>query len=85
MKHTKTPWEAIKTCVYFPNLAGGFDIGDCPHPEANAAFIVKAVNSHEMLVEQLRVLHDLVIVADLLPTNHPDMLGTRKALAQVEE
>lgn len=40
--HTRGPWEAIETRVYFPNLLGGFDIRKCPNAEANARLIAAA-------------------------------------------
>lgn len=41
-KHTPGPWVAIETRVYFPKHAGGFDIRNCPNPEANARLIAAA-------------------------------------------
>lgn len=39
------PLTARGTCVYLAGNAGGFDLRDCPHPEALAALIVNAVNN----------------------------------------
>ena len=99
MKHTKTPWYAdtfeeddiinirartgggITEHVVYMNKAG--------NDAANAAFIVKACNSHEVLVEALKGLmasisggkkscgHDFTCVCS------GDK--ARKALAQVED
>lgn len=34
--HTPGPWTVRGTIVFFPNVAGGFDLRNCPNPEANA-------------------------------------------------
>lgn len=39
------PLSRRGTCVYLAGGAGGFDLRDCPHPEALAALIVNAVNN----------------------------------------
>ncbi len=62
-----------------------------PRDRANAAFIVRAVNSHERLVAALRELHDQVVEwaeaegheAHLV--NTPEMRAARAALAEVEK
>lgn len=72
--HTKTPWEyAVSSSPeYKPNgLAfdiclpnGGdmiADLKDCANAEENAAFIVRACNSHEALVEALERARNRVI------------------------
>jgi hypothetical protein len=58
-KHTPTPWTvpdggirpAIYTADEVEHIATMADTGD--EMEANAAFIVRAVNSHDALVEAL--------------------------------
>lgn len=52
-KHTPTPWYLLpaRTLVNIKG-PGGWQIGQIPMDEkANAAFIVRAVNSHEELLE----------------------------------
>jgi hypothetical protein len=70
-KHTPTPWLIEGGCVYAPNLEGtnrfslivhggwqtaGVYRTDADELQANAAFIVRACNSHDALVEALRAL-----------------------------
>ena len=55
MKHTELPWGNHKTIVHLGSR-GGFDISNCPDAEANAAFIVKAVNEREELLNLLKLL-----------------------------
>jgi hypothetical protein len=50
--HTATPMRASGTRVYLPNLAGGFDLRECPNAEELAAFIVRACNAHDDLVRR---------------------------------
>ncbi len=50
----------------------------------DADFIVKACNSHELLLEQLKALHDLVIVANVLPSKHTVIIKARAAIKQAE-
>lgn len=67
MSHTPTPWTSIEN-IYNTDLNGTFEIhdigikvpalcryghGGLDEAKANAAFIVQAVNSHEVLVEAL--------------------------------
>ena len=70
MAHTPIPWEVTASLQTSENHrgwridGGGWAIGQVfphtengsPMQEANAAFIVKAVNNHEELVEALRKL-----------------------------
>lgn len=44
-EHTKEPWQAVGTVVFMGANEGGFDIRDCPSPEANARRIVVCVNA----------------------------------------
>jgi len=43
--HTPEPWRARYSIVYFKGNVGGFDLRDCPSPEANARRIVACVNA----------------------------------------
>lgn len=88
MSHTKTPWQVSR--AYADNggkyISIDHDFKDDVVNEygvvdwEDAAFIVKAVNSHEMLVEALELLcHNI---------NDEDDGGVkvaRQALAQLEE
>jgi hypothetical protein len=64
--HTPGPWEAIETRVYFPNLAGGFDICKCPNPEANARLIAAAPENYACNVELAKIVRELCAAY-----NHP--------------
>lgn len=50
-KHTPGPWRAVETRVYFPRLAGGFDIRNCPAAGANARLIAAAPELLEALLK----------------------------------
>mgnify|MGYP000582560186 CR=1 FL=1 len=39
---TPGKWKSRETRVYFPNIAGGFDIRDCPNSRNNATHIALA-------------------------------------------
>ena len=52
MMSKHTPMTQNGTTVRF--AGGGFDVRNCPDPEALAATIVRAVNSHGALVAALR-------------------------------
>ena len=60
MKHTPTPWRMARV-NYFPSTAG-FEINSGANwyafakIEGDAEFIVRAVNSHEELLEALKEL-----------------------------
>ena len=95
MKHTKLPWSyggvnyndwgGKYVSILEPN---GVDevVGENSLDIEDAAFIVKAVNSHEMLVEALKrvsnphqTIHGAYVIGD------DDIKAINKALAQVEE
>jgi len=64
-KHTPGPWKAVGTRVYFPNLQGGFDIRNCPNPEANARLIAAAPELLEALKRAVRQNeHDMVMTGE---------------------
>lgn len=42
--HTPEPWSADGSVIYL-GKEGGFDLRDCPNPEANARRIVACVNA----------------------------------------
>lgn len=84
MTHTPTPWETdgvyimrvgdermitVANCYHSPRL-------DIPTAKANAAFIVKAVNSHDALVE---ALHGVSILG-LQSTRYRDDADFRDAV-----
>lgn len=74
-EHTPTPWRLPKVPAEAPDAtivcdADGGSIADCTpagpwipeeQAEANAAFIVRAVNSHDALV---KAIHDYLAVFD---------------------
>jgi hypothetical protein len=63
MKHTPTPWNAEQDRVYSDGrwIASTDCIGADTNTETyqNAAFIVRAVNSHDELVEALKNITNL--------------------------
>ena len=89
MKHSKLPWYvdsqwdkrvdgyAIKS--YSDVIGWTAYLGGTNLPKANAAFIVKAVNSHEILVNLLKDTLNQTTMNDI------DWVGIAEALAQVED
>lgn len=76
VSHTPGPWVAIETRVYFPKHAGGFDIRNCPNPEANARLIAAAP-------ELLEVLHELYVALEIDGCAQPfQMQKARAAIAK---
>lgn len=58
MKHTDTPWRLItvgETPMHFIRGKGDLMVGKM-NIEANAAFIVKAVNNHYWLLDELTAI-----------------------------
>jgi hypothetical protein len=47
MSHTQGKLKAQESRIYFADLAGGFDIRNCPSPEANARRLVACWNACE--------------------------------------
>ena len=43
------PWRIHGTSIYFANVAGGFDVRNCPDPVNLAKFIHNACNSFDAL------------------------------------
>ncbi len=68
-QHTPTPWNADGTIIQYLSKPGTH-IATCDGwgtpQEANAAYIVKAVNCHEALIQELR---DGALVADFIREN----------------
>ncbi|MFA5897667.1 MAG: hypothetical protein WC829_01010 [Hyphomicrobium sp.] len=80
IKHTPTPWmvtgkQTIRAGAKFSAAIGKTN---WRNGEANAAFIVRAVNSHAMLLEAMER------AADMLPANAACGV-LRAALAKVKE
>lgn len=48
---THLPWKVRGTSIYFADVAGGFDVRNCPDPENLAAYIHLACNSFDALTE----------------------------------
>lgn len=80
MKHTDLPWRKGKggdnTYLIISPEGGWISKG---HGEANAAFIVKAVNNHYQLLEALKEINRLTYLND----NARDVYV--KAIKQAEE
>jgi len=71
VSHTPTPWKVTTTNeVWMSSVCGsdGDEIAQCfkfkNESEANAAFIVRAVNSHEELLEAAKSLIKYGVVGD---------------------
>lgn len=61
--HSRRPWQAaghaVFTCPPFGSLVARCHAGTSDtHREADAEFIVRAVNAHDALVKALRLMHD---------------------------
>ena len=93
--HTPTPWEVKDHSYIFANkkLVGriqGFTLSDETN-EANAAYIVKAVNAHEGLVKAAKnALETLKSVQadtedDNMPMPWPEIDELEQALAALEQ
>ncbi len=52
-KHTKGPWRAVGSTVYFPNSLGGFCIQSCPDSQENARLIAAAPELLEIVIDLL--------------------------------
>ena len=72
--HTKGPWKAYETEVYFANNAGGLSVAGCPDAEANARLIAAAPELLEAPEEML------VNYADCLPGESPKIDKARAAI-----
>jgi len=92
MEHTAIPWELSKKepfdviydiCVYHND--------ECAHialwvHEANARFIVKAVNNHERLVENIqRLIHSYEFHCPEAKEESNAIKLAKQALAELEE
>jgi hypothetical protein len=86
-KHTPTPWFAYQSLsenTWTVQYSGGWiarvlDVEPHRHGQANAEFIVRACNSHEDLLEALKLAHDHLAVT------HIDIDGSKtKELLQIE-
>jgi hypothetical protein len=64
-KATPRPWTAHGPIVFMYD-EGGFDLRNCPEPEANAALIVEAVNSYEAQADLIKELVDALAKIEAL-------------------
>ena len=83
MTHTPTPWQydqansdksfwiVTDKKTWLPRIAHVPNYEGMPN-EANAAFIVKAVNNHEKLVEALRLVRGIIVEASAVGFNYKD-------------
>jgi len=95
-KHTPTPWKAIgngytivhrEDTAIVANVAGG-NSGTAGEALHNAAFIVRAVNSHAALVESLEYISDAAPSLDYIGEEPPpdeviEISVTREGLKQL--
>ena len=56
-EHNQGPLSVRETCVYFSGGAGGFDIRNCPNPEANARRLAACWNACDGLPTALIEKH----------------------------
>lgn len=90
-KHTPTPWEAVgctifetaRECQPVQVVGNTHNTGrDEAEDEANAAFIARACNAHEGLVEALTNLTKMVEDGDWTSV---ELVEARAALAQAQD
>jgi hypothetical protein len=79
---TAKKWKRIGTSIYLED--GGFDVRNCPEPLELAAKIVKCVNYHERLVEQLKKLFENAEYNDI-PSWSPEWDEVRALLAELDK
>jgi len=90
-KHTPTPWAAGGSVIEREGetIAQAFRMTGCPidQPVVNAAFIVRAVNSHDQLVAALREAIEIIQAIDQTDNTcdaRIDVSEFRAALAAAE-
>jgi hypothetical protein len=92
-QHTPTPWSLFGNghCIKGSHETGEAGIAMCsmakrtPEENAiNAAFIVKAVNHHEALVEALKGLHDSVEGSTNAPRIDDALRYARSVLSRIQ-
>ena len=92
-KHTPTPWHVDGECIYGTTQRGDYvriadttvaDGDNLPDKEAdaNASFIVRAVNCHDEMLKALKAV-ELGVFGSMLPNSDIDVC-TRGTLAQVQ-
>lgn len=91
VKHTPTPWEVSRTHSADWIVAAGELIAICEETNeqktsaiANAAFIVRAVNSHEDLLGALKLANEKLIQLKVTNTGWPELNKVWEAIAQAE-
>ena len=99
MEHTPTPWRMMKgkQPVYKRTIEGIATIGapykfhanemSISEAQANAEFIVRAVNSHDELVEALKTMYGYfndIVIHDDQKTSDFILECAREALAKAE-
>lgn len=83
-EHTPTPWKTVKarTYVHIQDERGNC-VASCAYEQAvtNAAFIVRAVNSHEELLRLLKVC-----MGEMLANgwSHESLEDVEQAIAKAE-
>jgi hypothetical protein len=92
-KHTPTPWETgtkVPTAIYAINgdpisICDG--MGEHQSDRANAAFIVRSVNSHELLVAALDDARELLALNGVNSTDTADYGNGRadEIIARIDE
>lgn len=60
MKHTPTPWSIIDSDGPYSTIRSPEDVRICASSTENAAFIVRAVNSHDELLEAAKRLLEFI-------------------------
>jgi hypothetical protein len=87
-KATPRPWTAHGPIVFMYD-EGGFDLRNCPEPEANAALIVEAVNAYDaqaaLIAELVEELDAVRIIAAQAHRNYGNIGKETTFLLIIEE
>lgn len=84
-EHTPEPWKSVDSRVYFPKLAGGFSLHNCPDAEANAHRIVACVNwcvgnSTEGMVRAVEIGRPYAVERDSAIARELELIAQRDEL-----
>lgn len=97
-QHTPTPWQRTAYGIWKESNQGNFKVADCIPDDgygaykcpselqavANADFIVRAVNSHDALLEALKVAKNLLDEQAIDDRYHAEHTMIEQAIAKAE-
>lgn len=83
-QHTPTPWKVSQTGKFVMHSRSGTLLNVCEASKEDAAFIVRAVNSHEELFRVLKSMHAHYQGQDMVYGKHPYACGACEAMARAE-